>query len=94
MAKRAPMSRQMTDAIKNRAAGLTPFDNEGMRKGGYGPRVWHGVRGTGAEDMSFPASKGPAPGRDVRRQKGLTDQAAGKKIRPFQIEDRPKRNRV
>lgn len=88
------MSRQMTDTIKNRASGLTPFGNEGMRKGGTESRVWHGVRGTGAEDMSFPASKGPAPGRDVRRAKGITEQAAGRKIRPFQIADRPKRSRV
>lgn len=94
MAKRARMSGQMSDAIKNRAVGLTPFGNEGMRKGGTEARVWHGVRGTGAEDMSFPPSKGPAPGRDVRRAKGMTDQAAGKKIGKFQIEDRPKRNRV
>ena len=89
------MSKPMTDAIKKRAMGLDPFSNQKVRKGGYGPEVWHTL--SGANRWGIPLagrSTGPAPGREVRRAKGIPSEAAGKNIRPFTVEDRPKRSRV
>src|SRR5262245_53843323 len=96
--KKARMSGQMSDTAKNRAAGLIPYANQPMRKGGVGPELWHGVSnqrwGLILPTRGAIGSREPAPGRDVRRAKGIPKQAGGKKIEPFVIEDRPKRNRV
>jgi hypothetical protein len=88
------MAKKLSDTVKNRASGLVPFADQPMKKGGVGPKVWHGLPGTQRHGLILPPGPGPAPGRDVRRAKGIPAQSGGKKIVSFEVEDRPKRRRV
>jgi len=93
--KTARMTGQMSEAVANRARGLKPYSEQPIRVGGVGPKVWHGVGGTQRWGIPLPPSvKGPRPSDEARRAKGIPSKPAGKKIDPFQIQDRPKRHRV
>ena len=70
------MSKKLSDTIMNRAKGLVPFPEQPIRKGGTGAPVWHGLGGTQRHGIPLPTggkigSRGPAPGRDVYRAKGM-----------------------
>ena len=85
----------MSDVAKNRAAGLKPYGSvQPILKGGFGPRVFHDLAGTQRWGLLLPPTNGPAPGRAVRKAKGMPAEPAGKKTKKFAVEDRPYRHRV
>lgn len=71
MAKKAPMSGQANERAKDRAAGLSPYPDQPIRKPN-GERVFHGIGGTPRFAVPLPAtSRGPIRSREARAAKGL-----------------------
>ena len=87
------MAKPMSDAIKNRAAGLKPFPGPAEAQGRDRPAVWHGLGLDSSLRADATSSEGPAPGRDVRASKGIPGPGVQEKIQD-KPRDRKLKSRV